>query len=99
MRARVIIPQSAQDAGRGMMAEVWVMAVGDHAYFNHGGEWESPVQVGDRALTRGVNAFSTHKAAGSDIVWEVLPFDAIVALVNEDSVPTIPETRSIGGAV
>jgi co-chaperonin GroES (HSP10) len=96
MRTALAMPSKSREAGRQMMAEARVLAVGADTWLVCGNPWEAPCAVGDRVLTRGVNAFSTHKQQGSDTIWEVLPFDAVVAVVSEDSVPDIPEARGIG---
>jgi len=99
MRRKMIVPEHIKQAGRAMMAEAWVMAVGESTYYACGKEWPSPVKVGDRVLTRGVNAFGTHKREGSETIFEVLPFDAITAVVSKSSEAAIPPTRAIGSGV
>lgn len=97
VRRKVHVPEAIQDRMRGLMAEARVMAVGGPELHMSGVLVEAPCKVGDRVLTAGVSSFGTHKAEGSEVVWEVLPYNAITSTVKEGSESGIPEFRGIPG--
>ncbi len=97
-RGRLIVPKGEQkQRARELMAEVWIMAVGEDDIHISGAKLAPCCKVGDRCITRGANPFATHVNKGSKTIWELVPFDAVVAVLDEDVDAEQPPWRSMGG--
>ncbi len=75
-------------AGRELMAEARVLAVGGDIYHACGTLLGPDFKAGDRVLTQGHNGFCTHKITPWDTtVFEVLPFNQIAGVLEETPEP------------
>ncbi len=99
-RTKLYLPKGEQQAqARQLMAEVRIMAVGEDDIHISGALLKPCCKPGDRCLTRGANPFATHKTKGSETVWELLPFEAVVAVLDKDVEVEPPMMRVVGGGV
>ncbi len=99
-RGRLIVPKGEQQQrSRELMAEVWIMAIGEDDVHISGALLKPCCKVGDRCLTRGANPFATHKTKGSETVFELLPFEAVVAVLDEGTEAEPPMLRMLGDGV
>lgn len=81
---KMLLPEEHKKAGRPLMAEARILAVGD-AYKNQRGEMVEPeVAAGDRVLTQGYNQFGTHKIRPTDdVIYEFIAWSQIAGVLNE----------------